>query len=65
MSESEQDMKVRMGEAVSPEDADPCVIGSVTATMMLVRDWVKNGFLCRREIVLYNRVVLLSFLRSE
>jgi hypothetical protein len=28
MSESEQDMKVRMGEAVSPEDADPCVIGN-------------------------------------
>jgi hypothetical protein len=28
MSETEQDQKVAMGEAVSPEDAGPCVIGN-------------------------------------
>jgi hypothetical protein len=36
MSETEQDQKVAMGEAVSPEDAGPCVIGDATATMMIV-----------------------------
>jgi hypothetical protein len=41
MSEAEQDQKVPMGEAVSPEYADPCLIGHATATMMIVRDCVK------------------------
>jgi hypothetical protein len=40
MSEVDQEQQeemepVPMGEAVSPEDADSCVIGSVTATMMI------------------------------
>jgi hypothetical protein len=41
MSETE-DQKVRMGEAVSPEDTDPRVIGNATATMMLVRECEKR-----------------------
>jgi hypothetical protein len=42
MSENEQKQNIAMGEAVSPEDADPCVIGNATATTITVRDCEKT-----------------------